>query len=150
MISPEDFKNLADELGTSDNEAHLRTAISRYYYAAFHYVRNQMGQLFDNYLHNKYIKKIEHSPLQDVLGHTQDDNSQKLSATLESFHSARKTADYKLQESINPNQITLSILFYNQVVKYWNEIDKTVLKKDGGARIDFKSGRGPAPKTMVH
>ena len=87
-----EFYNLADELSQKDDEASIRSAISRYYYSAFcsarYYLVEIKGEV--EFLQRKGIHKKVYTHLKD----SNDDNEAELGELLEILFEKRNNADY--------------------------------------------------------
>ena len=86
-----DFKIVGDELSLTDDEAHIRSAISRYYYASYCSTKFYLI----NIGHIEYIgPKGSHSKLYEELQNSPDYNEQQLGDLLEKLFKKRVDADY--------------------------------------------------------
>lgn len=89
-----DWKNLkavGDELSLTDDEAHLRSAFGRYYYAPYCSTKYYLI----NIGHQEYIgSKGSHSTLYKELKKSPDYNEQQLGNLLENLFKKRVDADY--------------------------------------------------------
>ena len=91
-MKPEDFLILAKELHSSGNEAALRSATSRAYYAAFHRGREMLTSM------NFKISTgaAAHGDICNYLQNSGDRRAEAAGQKLESLRSARNKADYRL------------------------------------------------------
>lgn len=93
-----EFYKVAEELSQKDDEASIRSAISRYYYAAFCSARYYLVEFKreEKFLtHNSAHKKV-HEELQ----RSSNDNESELGDLLETLFEKRNNADYQW-ENVN-------------------------------------------------
>ena len=85
------LKTVGDELSLTDDEAHLRSAISRYYYAPYCSTKYYLV----NIGHQEYLgPKGSYGKLQKELQNSPDYNEQQLGDLLEKLFKKRVDADY--------------------------------------------------------
>jgi len=90
-----EYLELADELVTRDQEAALRTAVSRAYYAVFNSIAGFYESQGIKFAHNDN----KHRKYHDVLQNCGSTELQVLAETVASLHAERKKADYNLSDA---------------------------------------------------
>lgn len=94
-MDPRDFLDLAARLTIKGAKAaNLRTATSRAYYATYHFGARVLEQLNIHVLENHQ----GHRHLADLLQHAGDEDVAAIGTKLDGLHSARRKADYMLQD----------------------------------------------------
>ena len=87
-----DFKEVADELSRSTDEAFIRSAITRYYYAIFSAIREYLIYVKDQYL---FISNFNiHKRVWKFLVASDDDNENEIGEFLNNLRYVRNSADY--------------------------------------------------------
>ena len=87
-----DFFKLANELSERDDEASIRSAISRYYYSAFCSARQYLIEIKSEVRFEDW--RGIHTEVYRHLKSSKDDNEAELGELLESLFESRKCADY--------------------------------------------------------
>ena len=83
---------LAEELSKYDDEAYIRSAISRYYYSAFCSARFYLVEIKNEY---SYLDKYGiHTKVYEDLKKSSNDNEAELGELLEQLFQKRNCADY--------------------------------------------------------
>jgi len=119
MIVPEDFLKLAENLfGFGDEEVIYRTAISRCYYYAFHFVRENCG------MHSDAFFKYDHEDHKEVIDFFRRVGRRDLASMIRSFRDKRNNADYELTLNISREQ---AIEFINDVKSFVVEVKNSGL-----------------------
>lgn len=85
QLDPLDFLKLARELGHDSDEAHLRTAVGRAYYALFLIARTKTGTRGTNKVHTRVIEAVRKRKEYKSIG-----------SYLDSLRRLRTVADYEL------------------------------------------------------
>lgn len=94
-----DLKLVGDEFSQTDDEAHIRSAIRRYYYAPYCSTKYYLI----NIGHIEYLgPKGSHGKLQKELQNSPDYNEQKLGDLLEKLFKKRVDADYLTERDGKP------------------------------------------------
>lgn len=90
------FSNVGDDLSQENDEAHIRSAINRYYYAVFGSARYYLAEYMyeESYLH---VSRA-HSKVCDRLKSSHDDNESALGELLENLMEKRVAADYLIDK----------------------------------------------------
>ena len=92
-----DFFNLAEELSNRNDEACIRSAISRYYYSAFFSARYYLVEIKGE---NQFLTRRRiHTKLYEYLKNSDDDNEAELGELLEILFEKRNCADYDWQNT---------------------------------------------------
>ncbi len=113
-----DFFNLAEELSNRNDEACIRSAISRYYYSAFCSARYYLVEIKGE---NQFLTRRRiHTKLYEYLKNSDDDNEAELGELLEILFEKRNCADYDWQN-------TNKDYFSKQLPFVQNEIKKAFL-----------------------
>lgn len=104
--------------GSSSQEARLRSAISRAYYAAFckasNYLRDKEGLPVTNPRH----QKLGHQEVIDVFKRKPDSPFRQVGADLDRLRGDRETADYHDHApSLTSNQTTLDLILAESLIK---------------------------------
>jgi len=116
------LKTVGDELSLTDDEAHLRSAISRYYYAPYCSTKYYLV----NIGHQEYLgPKGSHGKLQKELQNSPDYNEQQLGDLLEKLFKKRVDADYLTEKDGK----TLDENYFE------NEIEDVQTKSDDALRL---------------
>jgi uncharacterized protein (UPF0332 family) len=99
MIAPEDFLRLAESLlDFGDEEVIYRTAISRCYYYAFHFVR-------ENYGTHPYANfRYDYTDHEEIIEFFRRVRRRDLASQILSFRNKRNIADYELSRSVKYDQ----------------------------------------------
>ncbi len=102
-MDPKDFLDLAQNLSRTNNEASLRTCISRSYYALF----NLMAQFI-----NKEVEKLSHSAedhekVYRYFNNCGLPNVAIIASDLNDLRDGRNDSDYKLNLRFDSNEATL-------------------------------------------
>ena len=93
------LKTVGDELSQTDDEAHLRSAVGRYYYAPYCSTKYYLV----NIGHIEYLgPKGSHSTLYEELQNSPDYNEQQLGELLENLFKIRVDADYRIEKDGKP------------------------------------------------
>lgn len=83
---------LAEELSQCDDEAHIRSAISRYYYSAFCSARFYLVEIKNEY---SYLDRYRiHTKVYEDLKKSSNNNEAELGELLEQLFQKRNCADY--------------------------------------------------------
>lgn len=90
------FSNVGDDLSQINDEAHIRSAISRYYYAVFGSARYYLAEYMyeESFLHVSQA----HSKVCTRLKSSHDDNESALGELLENLMEKRVDADYLINK----------------------------------------------------
>ena len=104
-MDPLDFLRVADTLSNSAEEAEIRTAVGRAYYAVFNYIRSYLAannlRLSNHQIHDKLPKCIMNSGINDI---------QHVAQKLEELRHDRIEADYEMHShDWNPDTCTLIV-----------------------------------------
>lgn len=111
MITPADFLAIAQQLSGS-NEAELRTAVSRAYYAAFH----QAQATAEKFTYKPNPKsKSSHQDLMNFLARFGDPDYKTAADSLKRARRLRKKADYRLSDGITAEDAQTCIDLAQQV-----------------------------------
>lgn len=90
------IKPIGDELSKEYDEAHLRSAFGRYYYAPYCSTKYYLVDIG----HSEYLsKKGSHNDLYTDLQKSPDENERKLGELLEKLFKKRVDADYLLEKN---------------------------------------------------
>jgi uncharacterized protein (UPF0332 family) len=101
-VDPTDFFKTAELLKLHAEETHLRTSISRSYYAAFLYFRERLRKLG---LEKKRKPNFDaHAFVIQCLGYSQVQESNKASKYLHDLQQLREDADYHLGRTFSQNE----------------------------------------------
>lgn len=100
MITPEDFLKLAEKLVSDLNNEEIvyRTAISRAYYYAFHFVRENCGT------HPDAMFRYDHTDHQEAVNFFMRVGRRDLASIMRSLRNRRNHADYELTRTITKDQ----------------------------------------------
>ncbi len=111
----DDFISLAIKLANSDNEARLRTSVSRAYFGAFHVARQLIEEMGVRLPRDHQA----HISVQRCLQQSGDDAVEKAGAKLGSLRSERKDADYALENTKyrNKNSAAAQIIIARQILE---------------------------------
>ena len=122
-LDPRDFLKLAERLYKDENyqdinEAKLRTAVSRSYYAAFLILRETLKERLVNTQLSEYFKAIYrsgaiHGCVKEILDEI-DDFLGKLYGKL---RKERNRSDYNLNESITPKDVEYIIEVAKEIIE---------------------------------
>lgn len=116
-----DLKIVGDELSLTDDEAHIRSAISRYYYAPYCSTKYYLI----NIGHIEYLgPKGSHGKLQKELQNSPDYNEQQLGDLLEKLFKKRVDADYLTERDGKP----LDESYFKNLVKDMQSKSNDALK----------------------
>ncbi len=139
-ITSADLKCIAGELSKNNQEIYLRTSISKYYYAAFHFILEQLSLLLTDCSGKIFrsVHYLQHGYLQEILSRVSDTKSQLLGEYLRQFHKTRKRADYRLAETVTCRDLEFCIKNYNLALRCWDEIDKETLKTEIVIYLPYK------------
>ncbi len=88
------FQRIADELADKDDEAAIRSAISRYYYAVFCSARLYLIECKDKHYLAENKNSNVHRDVRNILGSSEDNTEAKIGETLDSLRVLRNDADY--------------------------------------------------------
>ncbi len=105
-MSPREFHHLALQLVNESSPAHLRTAVSRAYYAAFHVgveILSSMGFRIST-------GTAGHGEVRHLLNNTGDPEISKVGSQISDLHSKRLDADYRLYKKSTENKKTANAL----------------------------------------
>ncbi|WP_413827223.1 hypothetical protein [Methanobrevibacter sp. UBA313] len=92
-----DFYNVADCLATKDDEASIRSALSRYYYAVFGMARWYLTEILHEYKF-KSVDSSNHGDMALRLEKSSDDNEAFVGEALSKLRNVRNNADYDLKD----------------------------------------------------
>jgi len=112
-MDPLDFFVTANKLKSSRQEADIRTAIGRAYYAIFNYIRSYLARnnitLQDGSAHRDLRISIRNSGI---------GGAQELARDIQEIYDQRRIADYEMDmTSLNPNDCNMLVLKANMVVQ---------------------------------
>ncbi len=131
MIQIDDIESLARNLVTSTaNEAKVRCAISRAYYAAFHHCKNAAKLWCRTLTESEKLHKGEHSKiyaqLEECSIHREKaENLKLMAAEAKKLKILRITADYQLEKNVGSQDHLRSLQHMNKVKGYLAEIKDT-------------------------
>jgi hypothetical protein len=105
-MNPREFQSLASQLVTGTSPAHLRTAISRAYYAAY----NVAVEILDELGFPIQRSPSGHGEVQNRLSNSGDPEVMRVGSQLAGLHGKRIRADYRLDTGDVENQGTAQAL----------------------------------------
>jgi hypothetical protein len=94
-MNPREFQQLAKKLVSETSPAHLRTAISRAYYAAYNIAADVLREMGFHVPRSAY----GHGDVQRWLGNCGDREVEAVGSQLAGLHSKRLRADYDLDKT---------------------------------------------------
>ena len=100
-----DFYEVGLDLSKNRDEAYLRSAIGRYYYAIFGMAKLYLTNTMDERVYN--TRKNIHKKLINRLLYSNDENESHIGEVLENLRKKRNYADYDLNKTTVFNSITL-------------------------------------------
>jgi uncharacterized protein (UPF0332 family) len=108
-----DFLTLADSLSQGKVEAEWRTAVSRAYYAAFHFARDLLSQ------YGFTVPRADraHSYLWLRLANSGHEDVQRAGGQLDSLRRARNQADYDVTGQLNQASATVYCQISHDVIR---------------------------------
>lgn len=98
-MDPLDFISLALRLSNSQNEADLRTAVSRAYYGAFHVARKFLVDVGLRWSHKESYAAEIHVKVRHCLSQSGSDDAVLASDQLWALRDLRNQADYELDSA---------------------------------------------------
>ena len=131
MIKIDDIERLARELiNDRANEVKHRCAISRAYYATFHYCKNAATKWCNPLPESEKENKGEHSKLYLQLDTCSKDqakagNLRLMAAEARKLKNLRTRADYNLDETLDGKDYTRGMSYLSQVKTYLSELNNT-------------------------
>jgi uncharacterized protein (UPF0332 family) len=115
MMKPECFFETAELLKEYENEAHLRSSISRSFYAVFHSFLNHVCQ----YL-SREPKNNPHKFIANCLQNCSDRQIKKVGSRFDSLCQRRRDADYRLDRTISKSDSEDVLVEAQKVIKDYN------------------------------
>ena len=100
-MDPKDFFKTADYLKKQDGEHHIRTSISRSYYAIHLHIRVFISKTF---LGGKIFKNDPHQKILHCLQFCDAPDIKSIGVVLSGLLQARTDADYKMTKKITPTK----------------------------------------------
>lgn len=91
-MDPKEFLDLSAELKKVDKEAHLRTSVSRSYYALY----NQLVLFLENDGHTMTKSAADHNKTYEYLGNCGVEDVEDVAGDLKNLRAERNHADYHL------------------------------------------------------
>ena len=111
-----DFKEVGDELSKNENEAFIRSAITRYYYAIFSAVREYLIYFKHQY---QFINNWKiHERVWKFLLSSNDNNENEVGEFLSNLRHVRNSADYDKEHDYD--------YFVDKLIEVHNEIGDVV------------------------
>lgn len=103
VMDPKEFLDLSAELKKENKEAHLRTSVSRSYYALF----NQLVLFLENNGHPMEKNASDHTKARQYLGNCGVEDVEAVARDLDNLRTERNHADYDLNREEFKNQFVV-------------------------------------------
>jgi uncharacterized protein (UPF0332 family) len=112
-FNPQTFIEISKELDKGNSEAHLRSLISRAYYAAFGHIKNKL-QYSDTSIsvHRNLIHELKNSPNKPF---------RKIGGYLETLFYKRLDADYEYDKVMSKNSYSFIIHDAESIINKFDE-----------------------------
>lgn len=109
-ITTEELFAIGDEVRSGATEVHLRSAVGRYYYAAYHACQAWHSQLpaagsegSTGGVHQRFISQLRWPS--SLCSSEETKKSKLIAAKLDICRTRRKVCDYELQQNIEPGEV---------------------------------------------
>lgn len=119
-MDPKDFFKTAALLNGQEGEHHIRTSISRSYYAVHLYIRHFISKSF---LSGIIFKNDPHQKVLHCLQNCEAKEIKDLGVKLTDLLQARTDADYRMAKKITPNK---SQDVYDEAIEFLSDFDSKV------------------------
>lgn len=118
-MNPLDFFETAELLKNNPNEAHIRTSISRSFYATFLYL---LSDITTNFLLNKTVKDRAQAFVALCLQNCEAREAKKIGSAFDTLRQKRRDADYHLEMTLT-SQVSRDVLdFAEKMVEDYKTI----------------------------
>lgn len=118
-VQPSDFFIVADNCLQEGSEISLRSAVSRAYYGAYHYVSNKLKGDIPDYPCGDHEKVVRY--LKSQIASNQEDHDpqtmKRLSYMLTQLKTERRIADYELDKSIHEATTKNSVCLAKKILE---------------------------------
>lgn len=123
-MNPMDFFETAELLKNHSNEAHIRTSISRSFYATFHYF---LSDIATNFLSNKKVINGAQAFVAHCLQNCEEKEVKKIGSAFDTLRQKRRDADYRLEKTLTSQQSSDVLVSAKKIVKKY----KTITERPG-------------------
>lgn len=123
-MDPKDFLIIANRLRAKNKEMHWRTSIGRSYYAVFNYLRDECCKLGFNVPSNAEA----HGDIRDMFFNSKVEIAEDIGSKIENLLSQRLIADYRMNETVQSGEATVSYERARKIINDFGNIDKAALK----------------------